>query len=1350
MRKAYSSLIVVLILLSVLQAALVFNISKVEATSGTLLYSFVHLSDTQDLSQHYPSTLNYTFQWLESKKAEWNITAIIITGDLVNTYNDVQQWENYVKAKTHTTIPVYETAGNHDNNYGADFTYYNQYIGSNETFYTVNLTDQFSLIGISWNGSDNMVSSSYIQSLKEEIASHPDRYFIVATHWYMGEVDGDPTVLSSLGSLIYNELYLNYPKSLVLVLCGHVISGGVGVIISNVRGGLHEYMTDIQGANRSYVRVFKVYSNNTVTMELWRLIPSPEELVETESFELPQLGVRYHEPIAIIEQSGTSLLDYPLKIELNASNFDGWDKIAYYDGSDIYFVDESGSPLYYFVEDFDLQNRKATIWVKIPNIPASSTVTVYMYFGWENPYNAYHDPYSVFPFYDGFDTDLSRWDAYAGNVKITEGGRLRVWSPSSYIYKNLPADYYIIEFLYIFWGDNAYIRINLDNGHWVQVGLLEDEEAIKYYDGTSTQTLYTESWGVEYAFRLVHDGSTIRIYSNESLVATISGESGKINQIYIAAPDDQGDGYAGDVYVDDVRVYHRLVEPEPVVSVGEVLVATKKLRLPSETMFLLHEIAYSPNASQFTHSFTATNDTTAGYEINYADAYGWRLYANPYQSGGTGYENTASLVSEVDISLPYASVLVENVTFYARALGTGSYRQIWVRVLNSTGGVVAELANATVGTDWSEVTLTVNSNLGGQLTLWINTTVKTTATAGEEVAIKDVKVFAEYEANPAVEVAWTRGLDYFNCSASFIVELGSTDYLNSSVIIFKLIEYLSYNSTNYPVEPTYIGDEVINFYSYSVYKVEPAVYSQVMRIYALIENKLRTIRTHVKGYDTETVLVGEPLTIELPEVSNVTVIELNRTFLNITKVTLRFTSTGTFTIEANTTLTSLWKLGYGLKTVNVRYGALVAKLLDVASKEVDYEELVFQLVNKTSGAVVRELVGKRSFNLDTLWAGNYTLRAKLKDVVTCSRDFELNITTDGSIVNLVCSMLSLASDYRGYNRTVVTNYDKQLLDVKSLSTKFPYSRMDVLLNGVGTFKLLINYRGDLPTKISVVGNVSGLKYWWDGNYLVITGSLGSVGEISITDLYKLRLEIYDRLGNLMPTWMYIYINETKYSGAVAEDYLYPEVYVVKLPPTINGFEFYGFFDGYNESTRVVTINHTDVEFKAWYRVPTSIVEFKSFQITSLWLIPFIRQEGETIKIYVEGYLRDYYGNSVPNRIITLNVTCEETGYTRTYNVSTDATGYFRSPILELARGKTYKVEAIYGGDDTYVGTSSSVEIAPEKLPVAPLAPLPVEYYFIAIAVALIIAGIVAATVRAVRHTIEDMREKSRKFVKKKQ
>ena len=124
---------------------------------------------------------------------------------------------------------------------------------------------------------------------------------------------------------------------------------------------------------------------------------------------------KYRRPIII--QSENALIDYPILIELNSTNFD-FSK-ANSDGSDIRFVDEDdATKLSYWIEEWNTSSESAKIWVKVPSIPAGEKI-IYLYYG--NPSAVSESNLSqVCPggihdgrcceFFDGFeDGNLSPW-----------------------------------------------------------------------------------------------------------------------------------------------------------------------------------------------------------------------------------------------------------------------------------------------------------------------------------------------------------------------------------------------------------------------------------------------------------------------------------------------------------------------------------------------------------------------------------------------------------------------------------------------------------------------------------------------------------------------------------------------------------------------------------------------------------------------------------------------------------------------------------------------------------------------------------------------------------------------------
>ena len=114
---------------------------------------------------------------------------------------------------------------------------------------------------------------------------------------------------------------------------------------------------------------------------------------------------KYYREITIKENSGKTLTDYQVLIELNSANFD-FSK-AKSDGSDVRFVDSEGNELNYWIEEW--RAGKAKIWVKVPLIPANGEAKIRMYYGNPSALSS-SNGYDVFELFDDFeDGDVSDW-----------------------------------------------------------------------------------------------------------------------------------------------------------------------------------------------------------------------------------------------------------------------------------------------------------------------------------------------------------------------------------------------------------------------------------------------------------------------------------------------------------------------------------------------------------------------------------------------------------------------------------------------------------------------------------------------------------------------------------------------------------------------------------------------------------------------------------------------------------------------------------------------------------------------------------------------------------------------------
>jgi predicted MPP superfamily phosphohydrolase len=204
-RSGFRSFLLISLLCSTLPCA--FSLPDGQNVS----YSFVHISDTQSLDTYYPDTYNLTFSYLDSLREPYNTTAIIITGDLVNTWDSQKEWDTYSRARNHTTIPVYTIAGNHDTDYGKNYRQYTLHTGEPEVNYVSSVED-FDFVGI--NYADKTLPADEFSRLHGILTNSSRSNAIIATHYYMDE-DG---ALSPLGKDI--DTFLIVKPSLVLM--GHM------------------------------------------------------------------------------------------------------------------------------------------------------------------------------------------------------------------------------------------------------------------------------------------------------------------------------------------------------------------------------------------------------------------------------------------------------------------------------------------------------------------------------------------------------------------------------------------------------------------------------------------------------------------------------------------------------------------------------------------------------------------------------------------------------------------------------------------------------------------------------------------------------------------------------------------------------------------------------------------------------------------------------------------------------------------------------------------------------------------------------------------------------------------------
>jgi len=288
-------------------------------------------------------------------------------------------------------------------------------------------------------------------------------------------------------------------------------------------------------------------------------------------------------PITITEQSGNDLSDYAVKIELD-DTWDGWDTVI--DGSDIYFLDENGNPLYYWIEKFDKQNKHAIIWVKIPFLPANSSITIYMHYGaTPNPYAEYNDPNQVFLFFDDFEQYDIGSDGSPRWTPINPGFYVDIDETKVYAKKGAEEGAFSIVADYIRQGNiiiEARIK-HLDSYKLTEIIMDVPDDATRGDEGymfvygyNNKLSIYKEGTEVAYTSITVSANAWYEvqggIYNNKVFARIKIGDTWYSVEYTDPSPLPQGHigvrtggKYTGEVDNYKVRPY---TEPEPSVSIG--------------------------------------------------------------------------------------------------------------------------------------------------------------------------------------------------------------------------------------------------------------------------------------------------------------------------------------------------------------------------------------------------------------------------------------------------------------------------------------------------------------------------------------------------------------------------------------------------------------------------------------------------------------------------------------------------------------------------------------------------------------------------------------------------------------
>jgi hypothetical protein len=263
------------------------------------------------------------------------------------------------------------------------------------------------------------------------------------------------------------------------------------------------------------------------------------------------------------------------------------------DYGDIRFTDSDGSTLLNYWQEAD-----GKFWVKVPNIPASSTKTIYVYYG--NPSaTSLSNGDNTFEFFDDFNgtsLDTSKWVAYANSYSVSNsilrvniGGIERTSAFSFNIQDGYMVETKVIH--YALAAGYGGVLPEVASSPYTTGGNANADATILYMRGGGSATVYY--WignGASASYNVANDASTgwtssnnvwyitgvsvrggeVKLWRDGTAIVTVTGITWYKDLKYVklgsfhrdAAYDIQDTGY------DWIRV-RKYTSPEPTTSVGD-------------------------------------------------------------------------------------------------------------------------------------------------------------------------------------------------------------------------------------------------------------------------------------------------------------------------------------------------------------------------------------------------------------------------------------------------------------------------------------------------------------------------------------------------------------------------------------------------------------------------------------------------------------------------------------------------------------------------------------------------------------------------------------------------------------
>jgi hypothetical protein len=301
-----------------------------------------------------------------------------------------------------------------------------------------------------------------------------------------------------------------------------------------------------------------------------------------QSYILTSKG-SYMRPVVIDNtQNSNNLSNYQVQVTLNTANLISTGKMRS-DCGDISFYDSNwATKLNYWIEG-PCNSPSTLIWVKVPSIPASSTKTIYLYYG-NSFLTSMSNPLTTFLFYDDFTTFRSTnatW-SYLYTTSFNNKNVMYIATGNNETILNLPSSLSQlgIEFRYYIvslgpYGPRASIRFistgaNTDYAIVNEIGsYYHNYYYLRYNDGSNFNVLTSNgnsySTGVWYRNYLYRDstvGKLIGLIGASSQMSATHTTLSSFNSVGLGTWD------SGNKYYIDFIAVRNYAYPEPTTSIG--------------------------------------------------------------------------------------------------------------------------------------------------------------------------------------------------------------------------------------------------------------------------------------------------------------------------------------------------------------------------------------------------------------------------------------------------------------------------------------------------------------------------------------------------------------------------------------------------------------------------------------------------------------------------------------------------------------------------------------------------------------------------------------------------------------